>query len=94
MEVFYLFSVRYRHGFSVSWEGVKGTPAVLIAIALVVVLQAGFTYLPVMQGLFDTTPLSAWQLVQCALAGVALLLVLELDKHAARTWKKLGSAKG
>ncbi|MBR3371859.1 MAG: HAD-IC family P-type ATPase [Rhodobacteraceae bacterium] len=93
MEVFYLFSVRYRHGFSVSWEGVKGTPAVLIAIALVVVLQAGFTYLPVMQGLFDTTPLSAWQLVQCALAGVALLLVLELDKHAARTWKKLGSAE-
>ncbi|MGP9790452.1 cation-translocating P-type ATPase [Roseinatronobacter sp. NSM] len=92
MEVFYLFSVRYRHGFSISWQGVKGTPAVLIAIALVVVLQAGFTYLPVMQGLFDTTPLSAWQVVQCALAGVALLLVLELDKHAARTWKKLGSS--
>lgn len=91
MEVFYLFSVRYRQGGSISWEGVKGTPAVLIAVALVVVLQAGFTYLPFMQALFDTVALSAWQIAQCTLAGVALLLVLELDKFAAQTWKKLGA---
>ncbi|MDD7971172.1 cation-translocating P-type ATPase [Roseinatronobacter alkalisoli] len=91
MEVFYLFSVRYRQGWSISWEGVKGTPAVLVAVALVVILQAGFTYLPVMQALFDTVALTPWQLVQCALAGVALLVVLELDKYAAQTWKKLGT---
>ncbi|MCC5958605.1 MAG: HAD-IC family P-type ATPase [Rhodobacteraceae bacterium] len=91
MEVFYLFSVRYRQGGSISWEGVKGTPAVLIAVALVVVLQAGFTYLPFMQALFDTVALSAWQVAQCTLAGAALLLVLELDKFAAQTWKKLGA---
>lgn len=94
MEVFYLFSVRYRHGGSLSWEGVKGTPAVLIAVALVVVLQAGFTYLPFMQALFDTTALTLWQVGQCALAGVLLLVALELDKFAARGWKRLGRATG
>ena len=91
MEVFYLFSVRYRHGWSISWQGVKGTPAVLIAVAIVVVLQAGFTYLPFMQALFDTVALGPWQIAQCALAGVILLLVLEVDKHAASLWKRLGA---
>ncbi|MCH8465878.1 MAG: HAD-IC family P-type ATPase [Roseinatronobacter sp.] len=92
-EVFYLFSVRYRHGWSLSWQGAKGTPAVLIAVALVVVLQAGFTYLPFMQALFDTVALAPWQVAQCALAGVVLLVVLELDKYAAKAWKLLGSPK-
>ena len=92
MEVFYLFSVRYRHGWSLSREGVKGTPAVLIAVALVVALQAGFTYLPFMQALFDTVALGPWQVAQCALAGVVLLVVLEVDKYAAGVWKRLGNA--
>ncbi len=91
MEVFYLFSVRYRHGWSLSWQGTKGTPAVLIAVGVVIVLQAGFTYLPIMQTLFDTVALSPWQIAQCALAGVALLIVLEFDKHAARRWKQLAA---
>jgi calcium-translocating P-type ATPase len=93
MEVFYLFSVRYRHGWSLTWTGAKGTPAVLVAVALVVVLQAGFTYLPLMQALFDTVALAPWQVAQCALAGVVLLLVLELDKYAAKAWKLLGSPR-
>jgi hypothetical protein len=61
---------------------------VLIAVALVVVLQAVFTYLPAMQGLFGTVALAPWQLAQCAAAGVILLLLLEVDKHAARMWKR------
>ena len=31
MEIFYLFSVRYVHGSSLTWRGVLGTPAVLVA---------------------------------------------------------------
>ncbi|MCM2563610.1 HAD-IC family P-type ATPase [Lutimaribacter sp. EGI FJ00015] len=92
MEVFYLFSVRYRHGWSLTWQGVKGTPAVLVAVALVAALQAIFTYLPVMQSLFGTVALAPWQLAQCAAAGVLLMVLLEFDKHAARGWKRLSSA--
>ena len=92
MEVFYLFSVRYRLGGSISWEGIRGTPAVLVAVALVVVLQALFTYAPFMQVLFDTRPLDPLQLAFCALAGTTVLLVLELDKAAAMQWKRLRRA--
>ncbi|MFD1912372.1 cation-translocating P-type ATPase [Halodurantibacterium flavum] len=80
MEVFYLFSVRYRLGASMTVAGVRGTPAVLVAIAVVTLFQLGFTYLPLAQTLFETRPLGLWQLVQCVAAGVALLLVLEIDK--------------
>ena len=40
MEVFYLFSVRYLRAASITWEGMKGTQPVLIAVAIVIVLQA------------------------------------------------------
>src|SRR3546814_4035177 len=53
MEIFYLFSVRYLRLTSLTWEGVLGTPAVLIGVALVVALQLAFTYLPFMQTLFE-----------------------------------------
>lgn len=84
MEVFYLFSIRYRHASALTWEGLRGTPAVWIAVGVVAVLQAAFTYLPPMQMLFATTALSPGQLAQCAAAGVVVLLVLEVDKLIAR----------
>lgn len=94
MEVFYLFSVRYRYGWSLTWQGIKGTPAVLLAVALVVVLQAIFTYLPIMQSLFGTVALSPMQLAQSAAAGVILLVLLEADKQAARGWKAMSKVRG
>jgi len=87
MEVFYLFSVRYRLGSAFTLTGIKGTPAVLVAVAVVLVLQAIFTYAPPMQALFDTAALSALQLAQCTAAGVVLLVVLDLDRRAANLWK-------
>lgn len=88
MEVFYLFSVRYRHGASLTWTGIQGTPAVLIALAVVVLLQLVFTYVPFMQMLFHSVPLSPLQVAQCSVPGVALMLLLDLDKRAAATWKR------
>ena len=54
MEVWYLFSVRYLRQGSLFKEGIKGTKAVLIAVSLVFLLQLAFTYLPVLQRLFQT----------------------------------------
>jgi magnesium-transporting ATPase (P-type) len=91
MEVFYLFSVRYRLGASMTLTGLRGTPAIMVAVALVLTLQSVFTYAPPMQTLFATTALSPWQLAQCAIAGLILLVVLDIDKRAARTWKEMRS---
>ncbi|MBL0935427.1 MAG: HAD-IC family P-type ATPase [Rhizobiaceae bacterium] len=87
MEIFYLFSVRYRLGSSVTWQGVRGTTSVMVAMALVLVLQFIVTYVPVMNALFETRPLDLLQLTQCAAGGVALLIVLEIDKALARSWR-------
>ena len=81
MEVFYLFSVRYLRAASITWEGIKGTQPVLIAVAIVLVLQAVVTYAPFMNGLFETRPLSLIQLAQCTLPGIALLVILEIEKR-------------
>ena len=47
MEIFYLFSVRYLHGASATWQGVLGTPAVLLGVGGIVVLQLAFTYVAI-----------------------------------------------
>jgi len=88
MEVFYLFSVRYRHGTSLTVRGALGTPAVVIALACVLTLQALLTYAPPLQALFGTAALSLGQLTACAAAGVLLLAVLEVDKRMATFWKQ------
>lgn len=86
MEIFYLFSIRYVHGTSMTWQGVIGTPAVLIGVGAVVVLQLAFTYLPPMQVLFQTASLTPAQGALVIAIGVALLTILEVEKFIIRTW--------
>jgi magnesium-transporting ATPase (P-type) len=84
MEIFYLFSVRYTHTTSLSWRGLLGTPAVLIGIAVVTLAQFAFTYLPAMQALFATTALSFADGVAIVATGIALFLLLEVEKLVVR----------
>ncbi|MFN3297893.1 cation-transporting P-type ATPase, partial [Caldimonas sp.] len=87
MEVFYLFSVRYLKAPSFTWQGVQGTPRVLMAVGGVVLLQMAFTYAPWMQALFQTEGLSVIQGLQVIGAGVAVLVLLELEKFVVRRLK-------
>jgi magnesium-transporting ATPase (P-type) len=84
LEVFYLFSVRYLHATSLTLRGLRGTPAVLLAIAGVVGLQLMFTYAPWMHLLFDSRPVPLFEGVVIVLVGVALLLALECEKWLLR----------
>lgn len=84
LEIFYLFNVRYLGSGSLTWQGVLGTPAVLLAVGVVVVAQLAFTYLPLMQAVFDTRPVT-WADGGVILgAGVALMAVLEIEKAVLR----------
>lgn len=80
LEIVYLFSVRYQKSSSITWRGMMGTPAVLIAVGTVVALQFVFTYAPFMEAFFDTRPLSLTQGLQVIGAGIAVFLVLEIEK--------------
>ena len=79
-EIFYLFNVRYLHMRSLTWRGALGTPAVLGAIAIVVIAQLLFTYAPFMQAIFDTRPLSIADGAIIGALGVLLFVLLEGEK--------------
>lgn len=83
MEIFYLFSVRYVHGTSLTLVGTLGTPVVLGAVTLVALAQLAFTYLPFMQSVFESRPLSFGEGLAVFAAGVALLIVAEIEKRVA-----------
>jgi magnesium-transporting ATPase (P-type) len=82
MEMFYLFSVRYVHGTSLTWQGVLGTPAVLISVALVTAMQFAFTYALFMQAVFDTEPVAFLDGLRIVSVGVLLLLIVEIEKRS------------
>jgi magnesium-transporting ATPase (P-type) len=81
MEIFYLFSVRYLGSTSLTWQGVLGTPAVLIGVGGVTLLQVAFTYAPVMQRLFETRAVALGDGVAIVGVGVAVLVVVEGEKR-------------
>jgi len=84
MEIFYLFSVRYSYGTSLSMTGVKGTPAVWTALLVVAALQLAFTYVSWLGAWFDVRPLNILQGVQVLMVGVLMLLVMEAGKWVQR----------
>jgi magnesium-transporting ATPase (P-type) len=79
-EIFYLFSARYIYDSALNREGLLGNPYVLMAIALLVVMQLAFTYLPPMQTLFGTAPLSAQHWLVIIVVSSSALWLVELEK--------------
>ncbi len=84
LEIFYLFNVRYLHMTSFTLTGVKGTGPVLVALGIVVAGQFAFTYLPAMNAIFGSRPLSRTEGMIVVAIGAASLVVLEVEKHFLR----------
>ncbi|WP_074857332.1 cation-transporting P-type ATPase [Nitrosospira briensis] len=84
LEIFYLFNVRYFHMTSLTWRGAMGTSPVLIAIGVVFVAQLAFTYLPIMQRLFATKPVSIADGILIISVGVIAMVILEGEKYLMR----------
>jgi len=84
IQCFYLLGARSFHdaiwhpGY---WLGIAPS---LVAIALVLMLQMAFTYLPLSQHLFGLAPLALHHWLLVALASCPLLVLVELEK----TWRR------
>jgi potassium/sodium efflux P-type ATPase len=81
MEVFYLFSMRYSLGTSLTWQGVIGTKPVLIALAVVLCAQLLFIYAPFMQNIFDSRALSLTDLLLIVATGIIVMVIIEIEKQ-------------
>ncbi|WP_020653171.1 cation-transporting P-type ATPase [Massilia niastensis] len=84
-EIAYLFNCRHVNASSISFEGLVGNRYILLAIAVLAVLQLLFTYLPTMQTLFGTSALDLETWSRIMIFGLFLGLVVELEKWLIRT---------
>ncbi len=83
-EIAYLFSSRYLIHNACSWQGLTGNPYALWAVAILVLMQLGFTYLPVSQQLFSSAPLLPYSWGLILIAAILLFLLVELEKWVMR----------
>jgi magnesium-transporting ATPase (P-type) len=85
-QVFYLFNSRFIVAPATAGSGVLGNRYALLAVGVLLVLQALFTYAPPLQALFGTAalPLVAW--LPIAAFGAAVFVLVELEKALLRRW--------
>ena len=83
-EIFYLFNSRYITAPVINWQGFTGNRYVLVAIAILIIFQLGFTYFSPLQALFGTTAigLDVWLLI--LLVSSSVLFLVELEKYFVR----------
>lgn len=60
--------------------GIRHNPALIGAVLLTVVLQLAVTYVPFLQELFETRPLSATDMLICVGTGIVMLLGIEAER--------------
>ncbi|MFG6160050.1 HAD-IC family P-type ATPase [Halomonas sp. 1390] len=90
----YLINSRFLHRSSLSVEGLFGSRPVWIAIALGMLLQLGWTYLPIMQRVFGSAALGLSQWLAILAIAVAIFLAVEMEKGVRRRLHRRGDASG
>ncbi|HEX6155978.1 MAG TPA: cation-transporting P-type ATPase [Burkholderiales bacterium] len=81
MEIFHLFFIRNIYGTSLTWKAVRGTKVVWITVIVVTAAQFAITYLPPLQAIFETRPVSLPDGLLVVGVGVALFAVVEVEKQ-------------
>jgi magnesium-transporting ATPase (P-type) len=79
-EAFYLFNTRYLTASSFKAETLTGNRYAVIATVVVLLFQLLFTYAPPMQTLFATEGLDALHWLQIFAVGLAVFLLVEVEK--------------
>jgi calcium-translocating P-type ATPase len=80
-EIFHLFFIRNIYGTSLTWDAAKGTRYVWFAVITVAAAQFAFTYIPALQRIFGTAPVSLFDGVLIIAAGAAFFAILETEKQ-------------
>jgi magnesium-transporting ATPase (P-type) len=86
-EVWYLFNARRFTQTGLTFETFTGNRVALAAVAVLVVLQLSFTYLPFMNNLFGTVPIGGDIWVVALGLGAVIFLLVEAEKWL---WRKRG----
>jgi len=83
-EIFYLFNCRFLYAPVLSRVGLMGNRYILMAIGILLVIQALFTYAPFAHGLFGTAAIDVTAWARIAAFGVLMFAAVELEKYFIR----------
>lgn len=81
MEIFHLFFIRNMYTTSLTWQAVRGTKMVWLAVIAVIVAQLAITYVPALQAIFGTQAVAFSDGLLVVGIGVALFVLVELEKQ-------------
>lgn len=87
-EIFYLFNSRYIRENVLNFNGLFGNVYALYAVAILIVFQLCFTYLPAMQVLFGTASLDIATWIKIILISSTVLFLVEIEKSVMRRLEK------
>ena len=79
-EIAYLFSARTFTQSAISWQNFSGNPYALLAVAALLLIQLSYTYLPALQAIFETQPLTPESWVAITLSAITLFILVEFEK--------------
>jgi magnesium-transporting ATPase (P-type) len=85
-EMFYLFNTRFITGPALGIKTFRGNIQAFIAVAVLAVIQLGFTYWGLAQRLFGTVSLPAEEWFFILGAGLSVFLLVEIEKAIVRGW--------
>lgn len=83
-QIFYLFVTRFSRVHAFRRELFTGNPVSWLCVAVMLLLQLGFVYLPFMNSAFGTAPVSLDSWLVPIAAGVVIFVVVELEKSVRR----------
>jgi len=81
LEIFHLFFIRNIYGTSLTWDAVRGTRFVWFAVLAVTAAQFAITYIPAMQQIFGTAPVSIFDGAVIIAVGAAFFAIIETEKQ-------------
>ncbi|KCZ99067.1 cation transport ATPase [Hyphomonas polymorpha PS728] len=81
LEIFHLFFIRNICGTSLTWAAVKGARFVWFAVLTVTAAQFAVTYIPAMQEIFGTAPVSLFDGAVIIAVGAAFFAIIETEKQ-------------
>ena len=84
-QIFYLLNCRSLRDSIVS-QGIFSNPPIFVGIAILLLLQASFIYLPPLQALFGSAPLDWKAWIDALLVGAIVLPVISVEKRL-RKWR-------
>ena len=81
LEIFHLFFIRNIHSTSLTWAAARGTRVVWTVVLIITATQFAVTYVPFLQSILGTQPVSLADGVLIVGIGVAFFAVIEIEKQ-------------